>query len=131
MIIASRRPAGPLVVLAVVVSVLAGAASCGGSPPAANPSRAGEANSERNPGLFTEITEQVGLDAAPARYPDGTNYLPEVTGPGVALLDYDNDSRLDILQARMPPPGRVKDPAPNRLYQQQPDGTFRDVTERA
>ncbi|MXZ01809.1 CRTAC1 family protein, partial [Candidatus Poribacteria bacterium] len=54
---------------------------------------------------------------------------PEIVGSGVALLDYDNDSDLDVLHIRFPPPGKEKSPAPNRLFQQQSDGTFVDVTE--
>src|SRR5438309_9517247 len=47
--------------------------------------------------LFTEITREVGLPADPPRYPDGTYMTPEITPGGVALLDVDNDGRLDIL----------------------------------
>jgi enediyne biosynthesis protein E4 len=52
---------------------------------------------------------------------------------GVALLDFDNDGRLDVFftnGARLP--GLVKDGPRfwNRLYRNQGDGTFRDVTER-
>jgi hypothetical protein len=53
---------------------------------------------------------------------------------GVALLDFDGDGRLDIFftnGARIP--GLVKDDPRfwNRLYRNQGDGTFRDVTEQA
>ena len=53
---------------------------------------------------------------------------------GVALLDFDNDRRLDVFftnGARIP--GLAKDDPRfwNRLYRNQGDGTFRDVTERA
>jgi hypothetical protein len=52
---------------------------------------------------------------------------------GVALLDFDNDGRLDVFftnGARIP--ALVKDGPRfwNRLYRNQGDGTFRDVTER-
>src|SRR5258707_1550899 len=53
---------------------------------------------------------------------------------GVALLDYDNDGYLDIFfanGARIP--GLAKDNAKffNRLYRNNHDGTFTDVTDRA
>jgi len=62
-------------------------------------------------------------------------------GAGVALFDYDNDGRLDIYFTNG---ARIQDPMPegampeksdpqywNRLYHQNNDGTFEDVTERA
>ena len=62
-------------------------------------------------------------------------------GGGVALVDYDNDGRLDIFFTNG---ARIDDPMPegkrpdktdpkfwNRLYHQTSDGTFVDVTERA
>jgi len=62
-------------------------------------------------------------------------------GSGVALFDYDNDGRLDIFLVNGAP---LTDPTPkgtipqktdpkywNRLYHQNNDGTFRDVTEKA
>lgn len=53
---------------------------------------------------------------------------------GVALLDFDNDGRLDVFftnGARIP--GLAKDDPRfwNRLYRNEGDGTFRDVTESA
>jgi hypothetical protein len=68
-------------------------------------------------------------------------YLPETMPGGVAVFDYDNDGRLDIFfvnGARIDDPmGKGKQPdksAPkywNRLYHQNSDGTFFDVTEKA
>ncbi len=68
-------------------------------------------------------------------------YLIETMGGGVALLDYDNDGRLDIFFTNG---AKIDDPMPddklpdksdrkfwNRLYHQNPDGTFTDVTEKA
>ncbi len=92
---------------------------------------AGCAPVEQPAALFTDITEQLGLARADSAWPDGTYFLPEIMGPGVALLDYDGDGDLDILQPRVPPPGRRDAPAPNRLYRQEPDGSFVDVTAEA
>jgi hypothetical protein len=76
-----------------------------------------------------------------ANSPTTRKYLPETMGGGVALLDYDNDGRLDIFFVNG---ARIEDPMPrggapdksdprywNRLYRQKPDGTFEDVTEKA
>jgi hypothetical protein len=81
---------------------------------------------------FTDIAEQAGL-RAPAIYgpPDRVDYIVETTGAGIAFLDYDNDGWLDIFVlsgTRMngAPPGTT-----NRLYKNNRDGTFTDVTEQA
>jgi hypothetical protein len=62
-------------------------------------------------------------------------------GAGAALLDYDNDGRLDLFLVNGAP---LADPTPkgtapqksdsqywNRLYHQKSDGTFEDVTQKA
>jgi hypothetical protein len=54
--------------------------------------------------VFQEVTEAWGLPAKGPRWPDGTYATPEVTAGGVALLDYDQDGRLDILQICHGPP---------------------------
>lgn len=79
--------------------------------------------------LFTEVTAQLGLADTSESWPDGTYALHEITGGGVALFDYDDDGDLDILQICFPPPGKDQAPAPNRLLQQQADGTFVDRTD--
>ena len=81
--------------------------------------------------LFTEVTAALGFPQTGAAWPAGTYALPEVIGSGIALFDYDNDEALDVLHIRFPPPGSTDTPAPNRLFRQQPDGTFVDVTETA
>jgi hypothetical protein len=90
---------------------------------------------------FTDVTRAVGLDFVHDPSATSNKYLLETMGGGVALLDYDNDGRLDAfftngakLEDPMPP-GRVPDKSDprfwNRLYHQNRDGTFSDVTEAA
>ena len=86
---------------------------------------------ETNEPLFSEVTAALGFPQTVTSWPPGTHALPEIVGSGVALLDYDSDGDLDVLHVRFPPPGKASSPAPNRLYQQQPDGTYVDVTEAA
>ncbi len=81
---------------------------------------------ESPPLLFAETTAEAGLPA-PARVPDGTWFLPEIMGGGVALFDADGDGDLDLLHARAPAPGRPQDPAPNRYYRQEGDGRFTEA----
>ncbi len=94
-----------------------------------------------SPVTFTDITQQSGIDFKHEASPTSQKYLPETMGAGVALLDYDNDGRLDIFFTNG---ARLNDPMPrgqspdkreakywNRLFHQKADGTFTDVTERA
>ena len=95
----------------------------------------------QSPVTFTDITAQSGVRFTQAASPTSQKYLPETMGGGVALLDYDNDGRLDIfftngalLQDPMPKGARPDKRDPrfwNRLFHQKPDGAFEDVTERA
>jgi hypothetical protein len=81
---------------------------------------------------FTDVAANAGL-RAPVIYGavDRKNYLLETVGCGVAFLDYDNDGWLDIFVLC----GSRLDSAPagatNRLYKNNRDGTFSDVTEKA
>ncbi len=81
---------------------------------------------------LTDVAEQAGL-TQPIVYGgvDDKSYIIEVVGCGVAFLDYDNDGWLDLLvlngtRLEGAPPG-----ATNRLYRNNRDGTFTDVTEKA
>jgi enediyne biosynthesis protein E4 len=81
---------------------------------------------------FTDIAAQAGL-TAPVIYGGlkQKNYIVETVGCGVAFLDYDNDGWLDIFVLCGT---RMEEPVPgstNRLYKNNRDGTFSDVTEKA
>ena len=89
------------------------------------------AHGETDSPFFTEVTDTLGFTQAQTPWRAGTHALPEVIGSGVALFDYDNDDALDVLHVRFPPPNEGDAPAPNRLFRQQTDGTFLDVTEAA
>src|SRR5258708_4543011 len=81
---------------------------------------------------FTEVAAQAGL-RAPIIYgpPDRINYILESMGCGVAFLDYDNDGWLDIfLLSGTRREGPIEG-ATNRLYKNNRDGTFTDVTAKA
>ena len=93
------------------------------------------AQAETNKPFFTEVTAALGFPEVQTPWQAGTHALPEVIGSGVALFDYDNDDALDVLHVRFPPPdvgtSFMGAPAQNRLFRQQTDGTFVDVTEAA
>ena len=81
---------------------------------------------------FTDVAVEAGLKA-PVIYGgiDRKDYLLETVGCGVAFFDYDNDGWLDVFV----PSGTRFEGAPagttNRLYKNQRDGTFEDVTAQA
>src|SRR5262245_27479861 len=90
---------------------------------------------------FTEIARAVRIDFEQANSATSNKYLLETMGGGVALLDYDNDGRLDVFFTNG---AKLEDPMPkkampdksdpgfwNRLYHQKADGTFEDVTVKA
>jgi hypothetical protein len=81
---------------------------------------------------FTDVAASAGL-RAPVIYgpPDRMDYILESMGCGVAFLDYDNDGWLDIfLLSGTRREGPVEG-ASNRLYKNNRDGTFTDVTAKA
>ena len=90
---------------------------------------------------FTDVARAVGIDFEHANSATSNKYLLETMGGGVALLDYDNDGRLDVFFTNG---AKLDDPmAPgqrpeksdrrywNRLYHQKSDGAFENVTEKA
>src|SRR5919109_5409771 len=90
---------------------------------------------------LVEVKLPRGIDFTLQNSPTSQKYLIETMAGGVALLDYNNDGLLDIFLVNG---GRVKDPMEtpenfgrhnprywNRLYRQNRDGSFTDVTEQA
>lgn len=77
------------------------------------------------PAWFQDITEKTGLRFTHDAGPIGDYFMPQIMGSGAALLDFNNDGLLDIYLLQNGGPKGAK----NRLYQQQPGGTFRDVSE--
>jgi len=81
---------------------------------------------------FVDVAHDAGL-RAPVIYGglQQTKYIVETTGCGCAFIDYDNDGWMDIFilsgtRLEGPPDG-----ATNRLYKNNRDGTFTDVTKKA
>jgi enediyne biosynthesis protein E4 len=81
---------------------------------------------------FTDVAARAGLRAPVIYGPAGRmDYILESMGCGVAFLDYDNDGWLDIfLLSGTRREGPVEG-ATNRLYKNNRDGTFTDVTAKA
>jgi hypothetical protein len=79
---------------------------------------------------FTPVTTEAGIDFQHYNGASGRKYLVETMGVGAAFFDYDNDGYLDVyLVNGAPLPGsRVNDRPINRLYRNNGDGAFTDVT---
>ncbi len=81
--------------------------------------------------LFQDITAELGLPCPESPPPDGAYHLPEVMAGGVGLFDYDGDEDLDLLHVCTPLPGEESATISNRLYRQEANGSFADVTDEA
>jgi enediyne biosynthesis protein E4 len=90
---------------------------------------------------FFQVRPLPGVDFVLHNSPTSRKYLIETMPGGIAFLDYNNDGLLDIFLVNG---GQVKDPMLppfhfdrhdpaywNRLYRQNNDGSFTDVTEKA
>ena len=82
---------------------------------------------------FTNIAHEAGVDFTHVNGGRGDKRMPETVGSGVALFDYDNDGKLDLLIMNSATwPG---DPKPIRstpkLYRNLGNNKFEDVTEKA
>ena len=81
---------------------------------------------------FRDVTAQAGIQFKHNNGAFGRKYLPETMGPGCAFLDYDNDGWTDILLVNGENwPGRAGSASTMKLYHNNHDGTFTDVTRRA
>jgi len=81
---------------------------------------------------FTDVARQAGL-TEPIVYggAESKSYIIEVVGCGVAFLDYDNDGWLDVFLLSGTRLEGAPAGATNRLYRNNRDGTFTDVTAKA
>ncbi|HEY6321566.1 MAG TPA: CRTAC1 family protein [Thermoanaerobaculia bacterium] len=116
-----------------------------GSRAAASPPRAaGAPGGKAAPGaaIFSDRAAEAGLVFTHVNGMTGKLYMPEMMGPGVALIDYDNDGRMDVFLVQGGPLGPDAKPDPahgSRLFHNDswtgPDGKrhlhFTDVTEKS
>ncbi|MFN7993273.1 MAG: CRTAC1 family protein [Bryobacteraceae bacterium] len=83
---------------------------------------------------FEEIAARSGLVFTSNSSPTPNKNQPETMVAGVALLDYDNDGYLDVYFVNGAAIPSLKKETPaywNRLFHNNHDGTFTDVTEKA
>jgi enediyne biosynthesis protein E4 len=81
---------------------------------------------------FRDITQKAGIHFVHNNGAFGRKYLPETMGPGIAFIDYDNDGWPDIFIVNGTNwPGHPSKHSTPKLYHNNHDGTFTDVTHKA
>ena len=81
---------------------------------------------------FQDVTAKAGIHFVHNNGAFGKKFLPETVGPGVAFIDYDNDGWPDIFLVNGTDwPGYGQKHTTPKLYHNNHDGTFTDVTHKA
>jgi enediyne biosynthesis protein E4 len=81
---------------------------------------------------FTDVAKSAGLIHPTIYGPvDHKDYIIETIGCGCAFLDYDNDGWMDILVLSGSRVNDVPEGTSSRLYKNNRDGSFTNVTEKA
>jgi hypothetical protein len=81
---------------------------------------------------FTDVSRAAGIHFQHNSGAYGGKLLPETLGSGCAFLDYDRDGWQDILLINgMDWPGHKRQTSPLKLYRNNRNGTFSDVTSSA
>jgi len=81
---------------------------------------------------FVDVTESAGLkDILFYGEKAAATYITEIMGGGCAFFDYDNDGWIDIFILGGRRLSEIPAGASNRLYHNNRDGTFTDVTKEA
>ncbi len=82
---------------------------------------------------FTDITARAGIHFIHNNGAFGKKWLPETMGSGCAFIDYDNDGWPDILLINSEdfPGHKIHGSTTLKLYHNNHDGTFTDVSRKA
>ncbi len=129
----SAGPRDPFLAILAAVSVTAALVAYGRAGAAGPPAPSGPVRSV--PVTFTDLTTAAGLaTVVHAHGGTGRKYYIETVPPGVCWLDFDRDGWQDLYFVQSGPLPRSPRPAGSkhsRLFRNQGDGTFVDVTDAA
>jgi enediyne biosynthesis protein E4 len=115
----------PAAVLWAVVAV-----GCGG--PAVREEQSSAPASPASDVVFRDVTAAVGIQFEHNNGRSGKKWLPETLGSGCAFFDYNNDDWPDILLINSKPwTPAAGQKVTSKLYRNNRDGTFTDVTAEA
>ena len=113
-----KRSLATILVLGLAI-ILAGKTGIGATP-------------ETSAIQFRDVTQLAGIRFVHNNGAFGKKFLPETMGPGVAFIDYDNDGWPDIFLVNgMDWPGHVQKHSTPKLYHNNHNGTFTDLTQKA
>jgi hypothetical protein len=120
------------VALALLAYPAGAALAQGVSSRGVKPQPRGKPSGRPFPSRLTDVASQAGL-THPVIYGgvDSKQFIIEVVGSGAAFLDYDNDGWLDVLVLSGTRLEGAPEEATNRLYKNNRNGTFTDVTAQA
>ncbi|HZZ79733.1 MAG TPA: VCBS repeat-containing protein, partial [Gemmataceae bacterium] len=77
---------------------------------------------------FEDVTESVGIKFTHVPGASRNYHFPQIMGSGAALIDIDNDGRLDIYLIQN---GGAGSTAKNQLFRQKENGQFEDISARS
>jgi hypothetical protein len=89
---------------------------------------------DQSPIIFADITKAAGIEFTHVTGAFGQKWMPETIGSGGGFLDYDGDEKTDIFLVNStywPGHGKAGVKSTPKLYRNQGDGTFDDVTSAA
>src|SRR6478752_704033 len=92
------------------------------------------ATSANSPIIFEDIAQRSGLTFVSDSSPTPNKNQPETMVAGVALFDFDNDGYLDVYLVNGAAIPSLQKESPkywNRLFHNNRNGTFTDITEKA